>query len=139
MLSLSLTQEFVRHYIAWSRKLPRAAMLNEKIVESGRVEHGYIADAISVHYEPLPQPISPISANAIDTYSLPDRRHDYGIDPGGDFSFNVPFTDGPGIYTVVVWIKRPGEKDAFPASNVSIRVDRSTTGEPYMLSGGGMR
>ncbi len=134
-----LTQEFVRHYIAWSRRLPRAAMLNDRITATGRVEHGYVAHAISVHYEPLPQPISPITANAIDTYSLPDRRRDYGIDAGYDFSFNVPFTEGAGIYTVVVWVRRPGEKESFPASNVSIRVDRSTTGEPYMLSGGGMR
>ena len=92
-----------------------------------------------MHYEPLPQPISPITANAIDTYSLPDRRRDYGIDAGNEFSFNVPFTEGAGIYTVVVWVRRPGKKESFPASNVSIRVDRSTTGEPYMLSGGGMR
>ena len=134
-----LTQEFVRHYIAWSRKLPRVAMLNDKITAAGRVDRGYVADAISVHYEPLPQPISPITANAIDTYSLPDRRRDYGIDAGNEFSFNVPFTEGAGIYTVVVWVRRPGEKESFPASNVSIRVDRSATGEPYMLSGGGMR
>ncbi|HJW93441.1 MAG TPA: CAP domain-containing protein [Thermoanaerobaculia bacterium] len=134
-----LTQEFVRHYIAWSRRLPRAAMLNDRITATGRVEHGYVADAISVHYEPLPQPISPITANAIDSYSLPDRRRDYGIGAGDEFSFNVPFTEGPGIYTVVVWVRHPGGKESFPASNVSIRVDRSATGEPYLLSGGGMR
>jgi uncharacterized protein YkwD len=134
-----LTQEFVRHYITWNRKLPRAAMLNERITAAGRIEHGFLADAISVHYEPLPQPISPVTANAIDTYSLPDHRRDYGINAADAFSFNVPFTEGPGIYTVVVWVRRPGDKDSIPASNVSIRVDRSTTGEPYMLSGGGMR
>jgi uncharacterized protein YkwD len=134
-----LTQEFVRRYINWTRGLPRAAMLNEKIVAGGRAQHGFLADAISVHYEPLPQPISPITANMIDTYSLPDRRHDYVVDPSSDFSFTIPFTDGPGIYTVVVWVRRAGEKESIPASNVSIRVDRPATGEPYMLSGGGMR
>jgi uncharacterized protein YkwD len=134
-----LTQEFVRKYFAWTHTLPRAATLNEKIVAAGRAEHGYLADAISVHYEPLPQPISPITANMIDSYSLPERRHDYAVDPGSEFSFRIPFTDGPGIYTVVVWVRRPGEKEAIPASNVSIRVDRPATREPYILSGGGMR
>jgi uncharacterized protein YkwD len=132
-----LTQEFVRRYIAWSHKLPRAAVINDKITATGRAEHGFIADAISVHYEPLPQPISPITANMIETYSLPDRRHDYAVNPGSEFSFTVPFTEGPGIYTVVVWVRRPNEKDSIPASNVSIRVDRQPTGEPYLLSGGG--
>jgi uncharacterized protein YkwD len=134
-----LTQEFVRRYINWTHALPRAASINEKIVAAGRAQHGYLADAISVHYEPLPQPISPITANVIDTYSLPDRRHDYAVDASSEFSFRVPFTDGPGIYTIVVWVRRPGEKESIPASNVSIRVDRPATGEPYLLSGGGMR
>jgi len=134
-----LTQEFVRHYIAWTRRLPRVATINEKITAAGRAERGFVADAISVHYEPLPQPMSPITANMIDTYSLPERRHDYAVNAGSDFSFAVPFTDGPGIYTIVVWVRRPDDKESIPASNVSIRVDRSSTGEPYMLSGGGMR
>jgi len=134
-----LTQEFVRRYINWTQTLPRAATLNEKIVAAGRAQHGYLADAVSVHFEPLPQPISPITANVIDTYSLPDRRHDYAVNPSSDFAFTIPFTDGPGIYTVVVWVRRQGEKEAIPASNVSIRVDRPATGERYMLSGGGMR
>lgn len=134
-----LTQEFVRHYIAWTRKLPRAATLRDRVTAAGRAEHGFIADAISVHYEPLPQPISPLTANAIETYSLPDRRRDYAASGTNDFSFDIPFTDGPGIYTVVVWVRRPNDKDAIPASNVSIRVDRPATGEPYLLSGGGMR
>jgi uncharacterized protein YkwD len=132
-----LTQEFVRRYIAWSHKLPRAAVINDKITATGRTEHGFVADAISVHYEPLPQPISPITANMIETYSLPDRRHDYAVNPNSEFSFTVPFTEGPGIYTVVVWVRRPNEKESIPASNVSIRVDRPPAGEPYLLSGGG--
>jgi uncharacterized protein YkwD len=134
-----LTQEFVRRYIDWTHTLPRAATINEKIVAAGRAQHGFLADAISVHYEPLPRPISPITANVIETYSLPDRRHDYAVSAGSDFAFTIPFTDGPGIYTVVVWVRRQGEKEAIPASNVSIRVDRPATGERYMLSGGGMR
>jgi uncharacterized protein YkwD len=62
------------------------------------------------------------------------RRGDFHLADAGDFSFTVPFTEGPGIYTVVVWVRRPGYKDSLSASNVSIRVadtvqnaDRGTT------------
>ena len=47
----------------------------------------------------------------------------------GRFSFAVPFPDGPGIYTVVVWVRPHGSSgDAIPASDVSIRVDASAAG-----------
>lgn len=134
-----LTQEFVRRYIAWTKRPPLAAMTSDKIVAEGRADHGYVVDAISVHYEPIPEPISPITANLIETYSLPDRRHDYALHGQRDFSFTVPFTEGAGIYTIVVWVKRPDTKEPIPASNVSIRVDRPPTSEPILLSGGGMR
>jgi len=134
-----LTQEFVRRYISWTKRPPHAAITSDKVVAEGRADRGYVVDAISVHYEPMPQPISPITANMIDTYALPDRRHDYALRGESDFSFTVPFTEGAGIYTVVVWVKRPDAKESIPATNVSIRVDRPSTGQPILLSGGGMR
>jgi len=134
-----LTQEFIRRYISWTKKLPRIAALNDKVIATGRAERGFTVDAISIHYEPLPQPISPITANMIDTYSLPDQRRDYMLKGHGEFSFPVPFTEGAGLYTVVVWVKKPGDRESIPASNVSIRVDPPARGEPYLLSGGGMR
>ena len=66
-------------------------------------------------------------------------RGDFPVNNDGSFAFVVPFPDGPGVYTVVVWVRRPNDKEAIPASNVSIRVDRPTTGEPIILSGGGVR
>ncbi|HVR38067.1 MAG TPA: CAP domain-containing protein [Thermoanaerobaculia bacterium] len=51
------------------------------------------------------------------------RRGDFFVGDDGGFSFTVPFPDGPGIYTVVVWVKKDGEKNPIAASNVSIRVD----------------
>lgn len=54
------------------------------------------------------------------------RRGDFGVAEDGAFSFAVPFNDGPGIYTVVVWVRRPGVRTAVAASNISIRVDRPT-------------
>ncbi|HXH41978.1 MAG TPA: hypothetical protein VNN08_25360, partial [Thermoanaerobaculia bacterium] len=47
---------------------------------------------------------------------------DFQVAPDGKFSFAIPLPDGPGIYTVVVWVRRHGTSgDAIPASNVSVR------------------
>jgi hypothetical protein len=119
-----LTQEFIRRYVEWARPLPRAASAGDRVLATGRAIPGYEVDAISVHHEPLPQAISAITANLIDTYSLPDKRRDYTprVANDGTFSFAVPFTDGPGVYTVVVWVHKTGTRTAISASNVSIRV-----------------
>jgi uncharacterized protein YkwD len=52
------------------------------------------------------------------------RSGDFSVSDDGTFHFTVPFRDGAGVYTVVVWVARKGERTAIPASNVSIRVDR---------------
>jgi uncharacterized protein YkwD len=150
-----LTQEFIRHYVDWTRPLPRRATSSQPILCSGRAVDGYDVEAITVHHEPRPQPMAAVTANAIETYSLPrarreylprlkghftrridggyeevseeytdGRRGDFEVTPGGKFAFAIPFPDGPGIYTVVVWVRPHGSSgDAVPASNVSIRVD----------------
>ena len=61
------------------------------------------------------------------------RRGDFRVAEDGSFSFAVPFTEGPGIYTVVTWVARPGAKRPISASNISIRVDRPA---PDQLSAG---
>jgi len=53
------------------------------------------------------------------------RRGDFYLGKDGDFSFTVPFNDGPGLYTIVVWVRRPGVPMAVSASNVSIRVEET--------------
>jgi uncharacterized protein YkwD len=148
-----MTQEFIRRYVHWGRPLPRTATVGEHVVMSGRPVRGYDIDAITIHYEPHPQPLTARAANAIDGYALPDRRREYlprlkttvhvgrngevhetreeysdgrrgdfRVTDDGSFAFAVPFGDGPGIYTVVVWVKKPGATESIPASNVSIRV-----------------
>jgi len=52
------------------------------------------------------------------------RSGDFTVNKDGSFRFAVPFADGPGVYTVVVWVRKPGDKNPIAASNVSIRVDR---------------
>ena len=51
-------------------------------------------------------------------------RGDFQVAADGKFAFAVPLPDGPGIYTVVVWVRPHGTGvDAIPASDVSINVD----------------
>ncbi len=141
-----LTQEFIRHYVDWTRPLPRDAALEDQILCSGRPMSGYDVDAITVHHEPFPQAIAAVTANAISTYGLPDARRqylprlgfresyaggsrgDFPISKDGSFAFVVPFSDGPGIYTLVVWVRARGGREPIAASNVSIRVGESARG-----------
>src|SRR5437773_1798501 len=66
-----IAQEFVRRYIEWTRPLPRRAAAGERLLFSGRPKPGYQIEAITVHHEPFPEPMSTTVANAIGTYSLP--------------------------------------------------------------------
>lgn len=127
-----LTEEFIRRYVTWSQPLPRAAELGEPVIGAGRPADGYRVEAISVHFEPAPEPIPARVANAIATYSLPEKRRDYIAgarsyvrqQADGAFRFTVPMHDGPGVYTVVVWVVKNGERTPIAASNISIRVDQ---------------
>ncbi|HEX8618559.1 MAG TPA: CAP domain-containing protein [Thermoanaerobaculia bacterium] len=149
-----LVQEFVRRYIDWTKPLPRRANIDDKVVTAGRPLRDAEVEAISVHFEPVPEAMPAHVASAFESYSLPDRRKEYlprlrqevrlgrnrtiemirreypngsrgdfYLGEEGDFSFRVPFTDGPGVYTVVVWMRRKGIDGQFAASNISIRVE----------------
>lgn len=136
-----LVQEFVRRHIAWTRPLPRNARAGQTAFMSGRVAGGMRVEGVTVHHEPLPRHMSAFVASSISTYSLPGKRRDYvprarsagralssarrgdvSVAEDGSFSFAVPFPDGPGLYTVVVWVRKNGEKTPFSASNISVRV-----------------
>ncbi|MDQ3281822.1 MAG: CAP domain-containing protein [Acidobacteriota bacterium] len=56
------------------------------------------------------------------------RRGDFYVGKSGDFSFQVPFTEGAGVYTVVVWVTRKGHTTQIAASNISIRVAEPAPG-----------
>lgn len=51
-------------------------------------------------------------------------RGDFAVANDGSFTFDVPFRDGAGIYTVVVWVTKKGDRTPIAASNISIRVDK---------------
>jgi uncharacterized protein YkwD len=151
-----LVQEFVRRWLTWSRPFPRYARLGDSVRGSAHPVDGATVEAISVHFEPLPAPLTASVASDRDEYALPRNRREYGPLAGvadsatreirtavrrpraegfergrdGGFVFEVPFTDGPGIYTVVVWVRPAGSPEAIAASNVSIRVDRAIASAP---------
>ncbi|HYR27778.1 MAG TPA: CAP domain-containing protein [Thermoanaerobaculia bacterium] len=126
-----LVHEFVRRYVDWSHALPRATRADERVAATGRALPGAKIEAVTVHYERNPETMPAHVASAIDSYSLPDkrreihpsRRGDLRVLSDGKFSLDVPFTEGPGIYTVVLWVSREGVKQPVAASNVSIRVE----------------
>jgi uncharacterized protein YkwD len=151
-----IAEEFIRRYVEWARPLPRSASENERVMLRVRPHSGYSVEAVTVHHEPLPQAMSARVANDISSYSLPEkrreylprlhsrvergsgyvrevheeyadgRRGDFDVAEDGSVTFAVPFPDGPGVYTVVVWVHPKGSHDSIAASNVSVRVDAST-------------
>lgn len=59
------------------------------------------------------------------------RRGDFQVADDGGFAFAVPFPDGPGIYTVVVWVRARGARETIAASNVSVRVEAAPVRVSY--------
>jgi uncharacterized protein YkwD len=150
-----IAEEFIRRYVEWVRPLPRTASTDDRAMLRVQPHAGYDIEAITVHHEPFPRAMSATLANDIATYSLPQKRREYlprlhdkveetasyrrevhatytdgrqgdfEIARDGSVAFAVPFPDGPGIYTVVVWVHARGAHDAIPATNVSVRVSES--------------
>ncbi|HYO77541.1 MAG TPA: CAP domain-containing protein [Thermoanaerobaculia bacterium] len=162
-----LVHEFVRRYVKWSKPLPRQAHVADTIIATGSPLPGVQVEAISVHHEKTPEAMPAHVANALESYSLPDKRRDYlprlkqeyrlghnrsleivkreyadgsrgdfYLADDGSFSFEVPFSEGPGVYTVVVWVRKKGAPTTIAASNVSIRVEGSTA--PRALRAGAL-
>lgn len=140
---MRFTQLFMRRYVDWLSPVPAAVPLEAGSVRiEGRPYRGVRVAAISVHWEPLPQPLSRSVIAARDDYSLPPQRSDYrpatrrphsplaaasdrGIGElragtGGSFIFDAPLDRGEGVYTIVTWVERNGS-EPFAAGLVSVR------------------
>jgi hypothetical protein len=85
-----LTQEFIRHYVEWLRPLPRRLATAQPVLCSGQAVKGYAVEAITVHHEPLPQPMAAVTANAIQSYSLPNARREYLPRLKGTYRREIP-------------------------------------------------
>jgi uncharacterized protein YkwD len=148
-----IAEEFIRRYVEWTRPLPRNASVTDRAMLRVQPHGGYVVEAVTVHHEPAPRAMSAKLANDIASYSLPQKRREYlprlhdrieetaterreyretysdgrkgdfDVAPDGSVAFAVPFPDGPGIYTVVVWVHARGGHESIAATNVSIRVN----------------
>ena len=141
-LRLRMVELFVAKYVQL-RPLKRNAKPGSQLLISGKVlDRRYVVSHVEVCYEPLPkapelswlrQPRSylvPRDCAVLQqrmpppfTYADPNRGV---IDVGLNGSFSLPvklFKHEPGIYTVVVWIKRERPEIVFPASEICIRAE----------------
>jgi uncharacterized protein YkwD len=143
-----LVQIFIRRYIAWSDVPRRSARLGDRVRASGRAAAGWEIAGASIHHEPLPVRLSRERANRIETYSMPPPAREFaprraasrpsdgkrtlsnwaaagGADgelltsAEGRFSFAAPLDRGPGIYTLVVWVRGSGSATPIAAANIS--------------------
>lgn len=142
-----ITQLFLRRYVDWSSPPTRKAAPGDRAFLEGRPVDGWSVGALSVHHEGFPRPMRPAKASSIVDWELPDNRIDFApkrldetsglvrltLENGGQpgdfwvradrsFTFIVPFDRGPGIYTLVVWVRKDGNgSELVAASNISIR------------------
>jgi len=136
-----IAQLFLSRYIAFRPSPPQRARLEEgKICLSGKVlKKGYSLDRIQVFHESLPRPLSPRELDRLPRwYGLPEEKvelrpllppHKHYRDgsrgeieiKGDRFRCPVPFFDGPGVYTVVAFLK-DAKGNIFPATEVCIEV-----------------
>jgi uncharacterized protein YkwD len=66
-------------------------------------------------------------------------RGDFFAADDGRFTFDVPFPEGPGVYTVVVWVSSYALPRSIPASNISIRVSPFQPASERGAAGGPQR
>ncbi|MBW3564357.1 MAG: CAP domain-containing protein [Acidobacteria bacterium] len=119
---LRFVEAFARRYVSWTSEIPAITAAGSPVHLEGVVEKGMELLEISVHWEPLPRPISPEQADAIRSYDFPQRprfiRNDGGTG-NGRFSMKVLLDQGPGIYSLVIHLS-PGDERQFEGASVSI-------------------
>jgi uncharacterized protein YkwD len=141
---LRFSQIFLRRYVTLE-PVPKAVWMRDRVSVTGWIIGEETLDSVTVHYEPLPRPLTVAEAIAIPTYKLPVRhtrylpklpvmRH-YLDGTRGDitierkkFTLDIGFNDGPGIYTIVVWVK-PIDASPIQATSQTIRVEESPAAE----------
>lgn len=144
---LRMVQAFGREYLS-VEATPAVAEAGTVIPLGGTLGSDIRLRRATVHWEPLPAPLSRFSADTIRTYSYPGEvgRYEpvrvsslesgsalvaaarYPLDAGrarlkvdgSHFRFTVELAEGPGIYTVVFHASPDGSRAAIPVANVSI-------------------
>ena len=150
-----VAHELVRRYVRWTAPPPREIRLGARASCAGMPAKGWRVAAVSVHFEEMPKPLSRAKASRIESYDLPATRTDLQprpagaqsglasiargagggdlvVAPDGSFAVTIPFAHGPGVYTVVTWL-RNGDDALVSAGNVSIRVTPAQTSSPSAM------
>ena len=93
---------------------------------ANKIESYRLPDKRREYLPRLPGPVRRFVGAGIEEVSASyadGRRGDFTKAQDGSIAFSVPFTEGPGVYTVVVWVRKDGDTESIAASNVSIRVE----------------
>lgn len=141
-LRLRMVELFVAKYVK-IRPVKRKAKPGSQLFISGKLlDRRFVLSHVEVCYEPMPKPPELSWLRQPRPYSVPKdcavlqqrmpppftysdpHRGLIDVLPGGSFSFPVKlFKHEPGIYTVVVWLKRERTESIFPATEVCIRAE----------------
>jgi uncharacterized protein YkwD len=136
---LRLTEEFLSRYVEMEPP-PQTARPKDTVTLKGRIlDAKYVLMNIQTFYEPTPETLSLDWLRRSGSYGLPDTSQilkpllsdgrmyeDYtkgeiSLSSKGRFQAPVKlFMDGPGVYTVVVWIAEKKAQRPFPATNICI-------------------
>lgn len=138
--SFRMVALFTRHLVEDFQPAGRLFNAWQQAQVSGRAPAAYTLQSMSVFYEPWPQAMEIRGTKVARSYGLPQARRDlYPVLPpswfyadgsrgsitvGADGSFSLPvtFERGPGVYTVVVWLKPGDGRDPVPATEASLFV-----------------
>ena len=137
-----LIEVFADRYLKM-KPLPRRLRSSGRTFLDGKLlKRCYEVQAVSIFYEPTPEPLSLVELAGTSTYGLPDDERilrprlpgglryappDSGIGEvdiqGCRFSCPIKVGKEPGVYTLVVWVQHKFEGKAFTATNISIFVE----------------
>lgn len=156
-----IVEALLRRYLGWeSTRQKMTEGESARFVARVLDPRATTVESVSVHYEPFPYRLTRERANMIDTYGLPPELLRYerarpsspldaasrnramvpAFELRGDLlSFDLVPSSGRGIYTIVVWARRPGDARPFAATNLAVVVDaagdRVSTGIKAVPSG----
>jgi uncharacterized protein YkwD len=155
-----MVQLVLRKNVEWTTTPAPAARAGDRISVSGTAREGWDVVAATLHWEELPRSLSAAAANRIESYDLPPphrrwaaqphpARRDPGVGEGlarfagavraeggltvaadGKFVFRSTLDNGPGIYTLVVWLREPRSGEAVASSHISTVVGAGSSAYP---------
>lgn len=155
-----MVQLVLRKNVEWTTTPGPAARAGERISVTGTARQGWDVVAATLHWQELPRSLSAAAANRIESYELPAPHRRWAAQPpltrrdpgtgeglarfagamrgdggltvaaGGKFVFRGSLDNGPGIYTLVVWLREPRSGEAVASSHISTVVGAASSTYP---------